>query len=216
MNPQELLVELEGDCTSVARGVARNFDGVVDWEDVRQELFVYVLTNGKGLDPENRGGCRVILGRVAQTFCQKERAKALHLTPQYHYTLDRAKYLLLQYFAQSDDFKSTDDAGIENDQLGHIDELLDLKYGLQAISRADFDRIWEVGHDGVQHEKNSAGRRAYYRALEKLLRKMNSYFYQRQKDYEGPGNRTAMTAGQARDQITSTYDGYETHSGRLS
>lgn len=70
---------------SVAKKVARDYPDV-DWEDLRQQLVVFVLENGKSLKLRSEGGNpRKILTLVAESYSKKLRVQHLTLTPQYAY-----------------------------------------------------------------------------------------------------------------------------------
>ena len=70
---------------SVAKKVARDYPDV-DWEDLRQQLVVFVLENGKSLKLRDQGGNpRKILTLVAESYSKKLRVQHLTLSPQYAY-----------------------------------------------------------------------------------------------------------------------------------
>jgi hypothetical protein len=77
-----------------AKHVARDYPDI-DWEDIRQELVVFVLQYGKSIKLHEYGGNpRWLLERVAQEYCKNMRAQHMVLTPQYAYKPSDIKLIL--------------------------------------------------------------------------------------------------------------------------
>jgi DNA-directed RNA polymerase specialized sigma24 family protein len=78
----------------VARSVAKDYPDI-EWEDVRQELVVFVLQHGKSIKLREEGGNpKWLLERVAQTYAKKNRTQHLILTSQYAYRPSDVKQIL--------------------------------------------------------------------------------------------------------------------------
>lgn len=82
------------DIDIVAKSVARDYPDI-DWEDVRQELVVFVLENAKSLKGRDEGGNpRKLFGLVGQTYAKKVRTQHMILSPQYAYRPSEIKLIL--------------------------------------------------------------------------------------------------------------------------
>jgi DNA-directed RNA polymerase specialized sigma24 family protein len=85
----------------VARRVAADYPDI-DWEDLRQQLVVFVLENGESIKlKEDGGNPNWLLGRVAQTYSKKLRSQHMSLSPQYAYRPSDVKAILETAFDQT-------------------------------------------------------------------------------------------------------------------
>lgn len=86
------------DIDLVAKNVARDYPDI-DWEDLRQELVVFVLENAKSLKTRSEGGNpRKLFALVAQTAAKKIRTQHMILSPQYAYRPSEIKLILESAF----------------------------------------------------------------------------------------------------------------------
>lgn len=77
--------DLASDIDRVSRHVARDYPDI-DWEDVRQELALFVVKNGKSIKLREFGGNpRRLLSLVANQYCKDQRTQHMTLSPQYAY-----------------------------------------------------------------------------------------------------------------------------------
>lgn len=90
--------EVARDIDIVAKQVARDYPDI-DWQDLRQELVVFVLENAKSLKPRSEGGNpRRLLNLVAQSYSKKLRTQHMTLSPQYAYRPSEVKLILENAF----------------------------------------------------------------------------------------------------------------------
>lgn len=86
--------DLASDIDRVARNVSSDYPDI-DWEDVRQELVVFVLENGQSIKMYDEGGNpRRLLILVANSYAKKLRTQHMSLTPQYAYRPSDVKLIL--------------------------------------------------------------------------------------------------------------------------
>lgn len=79
---------------TVSKTVAKDYPDI-DWEDLRQELVMFVVQHGKSIKLKDEGGNpRWLLERVAQTVAKRERTQHLILTAQYAYRPSDVKTVL--------------------------------------------------------------------------------------------------------------------------
>lgn len=77
--------DLASEIDRVSRHVARDYPDI-DWEDVRQELALFVVKNGKSIKLREVGGNpRRLLVLVANQYCKDQRTQHMTLSPQYAY-----------------------------------------------------------------------------------------------------------------------------------
>lgn len=77
--------DLSEEIDRVAKHVARDYPDI-DWEDVRQELALFVVKNGKSIKLRESGGNpRRLLTLVANQYAKDQRTQHMTLTPQYAY-----------------------------------------------------------------------------------------------------------------------------------
>lgn len=79
---------------SVAKIVARDYPDI-DWEDLRQEMALFVVKNGKSIKlKEDGGNPKWLMERVAKQAAKETRTKHLILTSQYAYRPSDVKEIL--------------------------------------------------------------------------------------------------------------------------
>lgn len=189
--------ELAESIDIIARRVARDYPDI-DWEDVRQELCIYVLTNANSIKPRSEGGNpERFLTLEAQTYCGKVRAEHLTFTPQYAYRPSDIKLILETAFENSprsafvpDDARSplsttfnVFDAGStwsvhDVDPFHEIDSVeiaSDVKAAIKQLKPTDREALFDRYVLGIQPGNDSWGRKKLNRAINRLTHKINSY-----------------------------------------
>lgn len=123
--------DLAEDIDRVSRQVARDYPDI-DWQDVRQELALFVVQRGKSIKLKNEGGNpKRLLILVANEYCKKERTQHMALTPQYAYRpSDVSLVLETAYLGRSNADFVPDDA---RSPLS------------KTFNRFDVDRSFDVG-----------------------------------------------------------------------
>jgi len=79
---------------SLAKSVAKDYPDI-DWEDLRQEMAIFVVKNGKSIKlKEDGGNPRWLMERVAKQAAKEIRTQHLILTAQYAYRPSDVKEIL--------------------------------------------------------------------------------------------------------------------------
>jgi hypothetical protein len=90
--------DLERTIETVSKTVAKDYPDL-EWQDVQQELALFVVQHGKSIKlREDGGNPRWLLERVAQTYAKKNRTQHLILTSQYAYRPSDVKKILETVF----------------------------------------------------------------------------------------------------------------------
>jgi hypothetical protein len=90
--------DLERTIETVSKTVAKDYPDL-EWQDVQQELALFVVQHGKSIKlREDGGNPRWLLERVAQTYAKKNRTQHLILTSQYAYRPSDVKKILETIF----------------------------------------------------------------------------------------------------------------------
>jgi DNA-directed RNA polymerase specialized sigma24 family protein len=186
----------------VARNVAKDYPDI-DWEDVRQELCVFVLSHGSSIKLKHEGGNpKWLLERVAQTYCKNVRTQHLILSAQYAYKpSDVKKILETAFFPERvsethipDDAVSLD--GIDDIQISSdvMAAYAKLKPELQAALFRRYALNQIPGNETYDRKKLN-------RAVNELTYRLNQY-----RGIDQDRRRVLSNSG-ARAAITEVYDG---------
>lgn len=183
----------------VARRSAMDYPDV-DWEDVRQELILFVLEHGESIRLKEYGGNPVwLLGRVARSYCTKLRSQHMSLSPQYAYrpsdvrkiletalnpaervdtfVPDDAKNPLAKTFAVFD----LDGAGSsvkERDPFAFADAMevaSDVSAAYDRLNEEERRSLFKRYVLGVIPDNSSNDRKKLNDAVKKLTHKLNTY-----------------------------------------
>lgn len=214
--------DLAEEINRVSYHVARDYPDI-DWEDVRQQLALFVLENGKSIKLKEHGGNpRRLLTLVANEFCKDQRTQHMSLSPQYAYR--PSDVMLILETAYSGDPMSSyvpDDArhplsgtfNVWDDQGGwksvkadpfHFIDAVEVASDVKAVLRqlkpelreAIFDRYVQK----IIPDNNSYARKKFNKAINELTRKLNWY--------RGvPDRRRAMSNTAAQAVLSNTYEG---------
>lgn len=184
VNVEEFLPEIE----KIARVISSDFPDV-DWEDVRQELCLFVLTT-PALTIEGSGwSARHILSRQAYNYCKKQRSEQLYLSAQYSYRPSDVKKLL-----ESGMIKIPEDSISELSEMDKSDAKVDV---LDAIMKLSLEHRWALYRRyslGEIPENASYERKKLNSAVKDLAYIMNTYHAVR---------RSAMTNSKANAIISN-------------
>lgn len=212
----------------VARKVSADYPDI-DWEDVRQELVVFVLEHGKSIKLREHGGNPSwLLNRVAQSYCLKVRSQHMSLTPQYAYRpSDIKKILETAFFPDSraethvpDDARNPlsntftvydqDGAGSgvkDRDPFLEVDAMEVASDVMAAYGRLNEDEkrsIFLRYAIGQIPDNSSYERKKLNHAVKKLTYKLNTY---RGRGLDDRSMRKARSNAGARAAITATWEG---------
>lgn len=216
--------DLKVDIDRVAKDVARDFVEI-SWEDVRQELVVFVLVNGKSIKlKENGGNPKWILKKVAQTYCKGQRTEALALSPQYAYRPSDIKLILETAWQGApkasyvpDDARSplsktfnvydpTESFRVEAIDPFHepdfVEVASDVKSAMMRIKYEFREAIFNRYVLGIIPDNSSWERKKLNKAINELTLKLNNY---RGDTYDRKMRKGISNAG-ARARIVDTYE----------
>lgn len=205
----------------VARNVSSDYPDI-DWQDVRQELCLFVLENGKSIKlKEDGGNPRWVLDRVANEYCKKLRTGHMTLTPQYAYKPSDVMKILETAFSEdpmasyvpedardplSGTFTVWDNQGswktMEADPFHFVDAIevsSDVRAVLKKLKPELKEAIFKRFVVGVP-ENNSYERKRLNKAINELTRKLNWY-----RGFSE--NRKALSNASARVRISESYEG---------
>lgn len=215
--------DLSEDIDRVARNVASDYPDI-DWQDVRQELALFVLERGKSIKLRDEGGNpKRLLVLVANEYCKKLRTQHMSLSPQYAYRPSDIILILDSAFLDSptsgyvpDDartplsrtFNVYDPNGYfrpESIDPFHENDFVDVSSDVKAVVKklkpelreALFDRFVLQKHP----DNNSYERKRLNKAVNELTRKLNWY-----RGTTGDKRKVFTNAG-SRAAISETYEG---------
>jgi hypothetical protein len=206
-----------------ARNVAADYPDI-DWEDVRQELALFVVKNGKSIKLREQGGNpKWLLDRVAQQYAKDMRTQHMSLSPQYAYRPSDVSSILETAFMDdpmasyvpddardplSGTFTVWDQQGswkvMDADPFHFIDAVdvaSDVKAVLVKLKPELKEAIFNRYVLGVIPDNNSYERKQLNKAINELTRKLNWY-----RGF--PGNeRQVMSNSSARAHLSHSYEG---------
>lgn len=221
--------DLSDSIDRVARKTAQDWPDV-DWEDVRQELVLFVLEHGSSIKLKDEGGNPVwLLGRVARTYCGKQRVQHLSLSTQYAYRPSDVKKILETAF----DAIGITDTHIPLDARSHLHGTVRVHINPddKSASVVDYDPFKDV--DAVEiasdvkaayerlkpderasifrryglgeiPDNNSYERKKLNTAIKNLTHKLNTY---RGRGPDAVRKRRAISNAGARASISEVYEG---------
>lgn len=216
--------DLQFDIIRVSKDVAKDYPDI-DWEDVHQEVALFVIQHGKSIKLREEGGNpRWFLKRVAQAYCKAQRTQHLSLTPQYAYRPSDVKKILETLFEQnpglqyvpddardplSSTFTTYDEQGafksVDVDPFHFSDAMevsSDVKSALRRIKPEYREAIFNRYVLGIVPENSSWERKKLNKAVNDLTLKLNSY---RGSIAEKQGRR-AQSNARARAVINKGYE----------
>lgn len=212
----------------VARRSAADYPDV-DWEDVRQELVLFVLEHGPSIRLKEYGGNPVwLLGRVARSYCSKLRSQHMTLSPQYAYRPSDVRKVLetaLDQTERADTYVPEDarnplsntftvydldgsGSGVkERDPFAHADAMevaSDVSAAYDRLNEDERRSIFKRYVLGIVPDNASNDRKKLNDAVKKLTYKLNTY---RGRGVGDRVMRKAKSNAGARIAISETWDG---------
>lgn len=189
----------------VARRVAGDYPDI-SWEDVRQELALFVLANGNSIKlREDGGNPSWLLNRVAQTYCLKVRTQHMSLSPQYAYRPSDVKKILETAFSVEDvmDTYVPDDAKSMKG-LDQVEIASDVRAAYDKLNVEEKASIFRRYALGEVPENSSYERKKLNAAIKKLTFRLNTY---RGRGPDDVRMRKSMSNAGARAAISKVYEG---------
>ncbi|WP_298075383.1 hypothetical protein [uncultured Corynebacterium sp.] len=175
---------------SVARQAAYRWNGLVDAEDVEQDLWLFIMTSpsvSEYMDRSSDGEIRSALRKKADSICSQERDSYDHFTGNFHYSTRDVADILARVA----------------DCLGVTEaERMDLQLGMEELEAEypnQFENVKKYFYAGAE-SRDRVDRVRKSRCLEKLTTTMNRKRSQRDLDRaEGLGTRPLSTASKEED-----------------
>lgn len=161
----------------IARDIARDYPEV-SWQDVQQELWTFYLVKKDLIKSKSEGGNpRMILRKVANGYCLKERAEQLMLSVQYHYRPSDVKRMLESYLGTLDSMLTPvpDDAVSEDHINDRIDVSSDIASGIKRLKQVDKEALYNRYVLGKIPDNASSERKSLNKAVNNLTELMNIY-----------------------------------------
>lgn len=194
------LIEVWGDTIKrTANFVARDFPDV-EREDLRQELYLFVLAHPTLESPE-KPGSTVVLAKAAKMYAWNQRKQHLQLTAQYSYRTSDVRAILETVFEPSawEGVNVPEDAKSEfNDVFLEIN--CDVKRAWESLGYAMKQTIFKKYALGWEFERGSAESKRLSRAIERLTDNLN--FYRKPPDRDYVGSRKVITSANARYNVS--------------
>jgi DNA-directed RNA polymerase specialized sigma24 family protein len=216
--------DLATDIDRVAKNVASDYPDI-DWEDLRQELALFVVENGPSIKMYDEGGNpRRLLNLVAQSYSKKLRTQHMSLTPQYAYRPSDIKQILETAFLDTpatsyvpDDARSplsktfnlfdpNNNFSVAEVDPFHEADAIEIASDVKAcllklkpeLRRAIFDRYVV----GIIPDNSSYERKRLNKAVNELTRKLNWY-----RGGSTGNTRKAISNAGARVRLSESYEG---------
>lgn len=175
---------------SVAQQAAYRWNGLVEADDIEQDLWLFIMTSpsvSEYMDRSSDGEIRSALRKKADSICSQERDSYDHFTGNFHYSTRDVADILARVA----------------DCLGVTEaERMDLQLGMEELE-AEYPNQFENVHKYYiekQPAPKGAIQRRKSRCLEKLTTTMNRKRSQRDLDRaEGLGTRPLSTASKEED-----------------
>lgn len=178
--------------------ISRDFPDV-EREELVQQLFLFVVENGKYLKEPTQVGSAKALSRAAKQYAWDQRKEHLTLSSQYSYRTSDVKYILETVFDARDweGVRVPEDAQSEfNDVFLEINS--DVKRAWEKLGYAQKQVIFRKYALGWEPETQTETKRLY-RAIVALTDNLN--WYQHPKGHQHVGTRRAITNANARYNI---------------
>lgn len=200
------LIKLANDAAKLA---ARSYFGI-DAEDIASSILETVYKNAKRYERhlEHRGWLWSVFYAEAVKYCNACVRDFQYFSNEYYYTPQEVRDLLEKVY-------STDVQDNESVQISEATlSMIDLAVAFHALNFKEKDLISRKLRDG--EKMDATGRKAYYRATERLASLLNRNITGRSRErltHEGPGSRKVLTNARAqsitRFQESGTHLNYE-------
>lgn len=178
----------------------------VDWEDVRQELALFVLTNGDSIKmPDEGGNPNRFLNLVAQSYCLKLRTQHHTLSVQYAYRPTDIKAILETAFSTEDVMHTyVPEDAVSMRGIDEIELASDVKAAYDRLKPEEKVTIFKRYALGIVPDNASNERKKLNHAVRKLTYKLNTY---RGKGPDDRQMRKVMTNARSAMTISDGYYG---------
>lgn len=219
-------VELAKPIKRAARAVAFQWPGVIEAEEVEQEIYLKLLESPGSVDKimgmEDAAQYRAIIG-IGHQRASSERASFEHFSGDFRYSVNEVRKLLesgaLKQLGHelgsswADDVVKNGDSVMDK-TLTKVSVEQDLRRGMAALERTGSQYASLITRRYLMDEvfADDRDRQALRRALPVLATKMNHSFKRQHAEYDsGPGTRRAVSSAKARrisaQQYHGAYDG---------
>jgi hypothetical protein len=160
----------------VAKRVAADYPDI-EWVDVRQELALFVITNGESIKLRDDGGNPTwLLNRVAQTYCLKVRTQHMSLSPQYAYRPSDVKKILETAFSVENVMQTyVPDDAVSMKGLDEVEIASDVKAAYDRLNQEEKTAVFRRYALGEVPDNASYERKKLNAAIKKLTHKLNTY-----------------------------------------
>jgi hypothetical protein len=216
----EIVRELETHVRYAARAVANEWPGVVEEDDVEQEIWLRLLDASpkyvEELHSLSKAAREKVLRDIGHQYALDERDDYNLFSGNYKYSgddvrdylrkgalhrpIDDAQSLQSAQFRGDDDENSSKSSSIGR-ETDLVVEWLDIRTAMQRLTRKNSEyagALWRrYGPDPLIPEHNSAEKRRLHRAERALVREMNAAHREGIANHEGPGSRRAMSNSRA-------------------
>lgn len=210
----ELYNLIHKDVAREARLAASRWNGLLDAEDIEQELWLWILERPgtqaffKEASIAQR---RASLSSRAEAICSSEKVTFEHFTGQYLYTPTKVRELLDTYWGTDVSSVSPEVLDLAEKELsptmiqnilgGTIssDERVDLEQGLEVLADTHPDYHEAIYHSFYfgESDEDDAMRKRKERGIDKLASIMNWTRSKRENErHEGPGTKPKNTTNQ--------------------
>lgn len=198
---EDLAVEID----RVAKSTAADYPDI-DWQDVRQELALFVLTNGESIKLRDEGGNPIrFLRLVAQSYCLKLRSQHHSLSPQYAYRPSDIKKILETAFSVDDVMNTyVPEDAVSMKGIDQIELASDVKAAYDRLKPDEKVSIFKRYALGIIPDNASNERKKLNLAVKRLAYKLNTY---RGRDIDDRQLRPVYTNARANAQISQSWDG---------
>jgi hypothetical protein len=215
--------ELKDTVDLVSKVVARDYPDI-DWQDLRQDVAVFVVENGKSIKPKSDGGNpKRVLMLVAQSAAKKYRTQHMILSPQYAYRPSDIKLILENAFLGPDKssyvpddarsplsrtfntFDPNDSFSVEEVDPFHYTDYVeiasDVKATIKKLKYEHREALYERYVLGEIPSNASWERKRLNNAINELTRKLNWY-----RGSQLPDRRKVSSNASARMKISESYE----------
>lgn len=196
----------------VAKNVAKDYPDV-EWEDLRQDMSMFVVQHGKSIKlKEDGGNPRWLLERVAQTAAKRIRTQHLILTSQYAYRpSDVKKILETAFFPEQMESTQVPEDAISLDQIDSLQVSSDVMAAYDLL-KPEWKEVLFRRYALNQIPSNETyERKKLNKAINELTFRLNSY------RGAAKNRRRVMSNAGARAAISEMYESEATSLvGRLT
>lgn len=185
---------------NAARTTAEEWPGVVEADDMEQDIWVRLLESpgsAEKLADMNDRDRKVSLNKIGRQIAAEQRSSYELFSAQVHYSTDDVREMLEAGALVGEGFMS-DDERIDFEVAAHE---------LKESTPHFIESLWDHYELGELDMKSSTNRGRIMRAVNRLTDYINSTTKIRNDDYEGPGSRKAVSNATAQILSSVSYQG---------